>query len=103
MLTPSRPDTSLEALQRGAARQALPPAAAEHQVLDDGEARHQQHMLEHRADAEFETGRGEVILTGRAADQDLAFVRLLHAGQHADQGRLAGAVLAQQNMDLARH
>ncbi len=65
-------------------------------------ARHQQHVLEHRADAELEAGARRGDPDRLAVDQDLAFVRLLHAGEDADQRRLAGAVLAQQHMDLAR-
>ena len=46
--------------------------------------------------------RGEVIGVGRAVDQDATLVGLLQSRQHADQRRLAGAVLAEQDMDLAR-
>ncbi len=45
--------------------------------------------------------RGEPMLHRRAVDLDLAGIRLLHAGEHADQGRFAGAVFAQQDVDLA--
>ena len=37
-----------------------------------------------------------------AVDQDLAFVRAVDAGQDLDEGRFAGAVLADQRGDLAR-
>ena len=49
-----------------------------------------------------EAGAGRGDPDRLAVDQDLAFVRLLHAGEDADQRRLAGAILAQQDMDLAR-
>ena len=59
-------------------------------------------MLEHGADAQRQAGAGRGNPDGIAVDQDLALVRLLHAGEDADQRRLAGAVLAEQDMDLAR-
>ena len=46
--------------------------------------------------------RGEVIARRLPVDADFAFVGLLQARQHADQRRLAGAVLAEQDMHLAR-
>jgi hypothetical protein len=41
-------------------------------------------------------------LDGGSLDQHLAAVRLHHPGQDIHQGRLAGAVLADQRMHLAR-
>ena len=45
---------------------------------------------------------GENTLDVLARHPDLAGIRLLHARQDADQSRLAGTVLAQQRVDLAR-
>ena len=40
--------------------------------------------------------------TGRAVEQHLARVGLVGAGEHLDQGGLAGAVLAEQAVHLPR-
>ena len=80
-----------------------PPGHAEHQVLQHGQGRHQHDVLEDRADA---AGQG-LARRGRC---DLAAVRRGCGRRRArcmpdsmcDQRRLAGAVLAQQRMDLAR-
>ena len=45
---------------------------------------------------------GFAIRTGLAVDQDLALVRPGQAVEDVHQGRLAGAVLAEQGVDLAR-
>ena len=45
---------------------------------------------------------GEVIVTGRAVQPDLALVGLVEAVEHAHQRALAGAVLAEQRVHLAR-
>ncbi len=44
---------------------------------------------------------GEPNVTGSPAEGDLAGVGLVGAGQHLDQGGLAGAVLAEQAVHLA--
>ena len=44
---------------------------------------------------------GRANVTGSPPQPDLARVRLVHAGEHLDQGRLAGAVLADQGVHLA--
>ena len=91
----------VEALQGRRLAEALPPGAAQHQILDDRQARYQQHMLEDRADAEVQALARRADDHRPAGDQDLALVGLLHAGENADQCRFAGPVLAQQDMDLA--
>ncbi len=75
--------------------------AAKGQVLGHGQARHQHHMLEHSADAERQRLPGRTDPLRAAIDQDLAAVRLLQAGQHADQRRFAGAIFPEQDVDFA--
>ena len=45
--------------------------------------------------------RGESIDGGSPADEDVALVRLLHAGEQAHQRGFARAVLAEQHVDFA--
>ena len=75
---------------------------AERDVLEHGHRLEQREMLEHHADA-------EAARLLRAGDRDLAAVPadrarigLEHAVDDLDQRALAGAVLAEQGMDLAR-
>ena len=76
---------------------------AEHDVLGDGEDRHQHEVLVHHADAGGDGVRaGRVKLQRLAVDQDLALVGLVEPVEHVHQGRLAGAVLAEQGVDLSR-
>ncbi len=74
---------------------------AEHHVLGDGEHRHEHEVLVHHADA----GRDRVARTADlhrlVVDQDLALVGLEQPVEDVHQRRLAGAVLAEQGMDLA--
>ena len=58
-------------------------------------------MLVHHADIQFGRVVGRLDFDLLAADDDLAFVRLVHAEQHTHQSRLAGAVLAEERVDLA--
>ena len=58
-------------------------------------------MLEDGADAERQALARRADAHGPAAQADLAGVGLVDAGEQADQRRLAGAVLAEQHMDLA--
>ena len=44
---------------------------------------------------------GELIVAGCAVDLDLAGIESMHAADALDQGRLAGAVVAEQRDDLA--
>ena len=57
-------------------------------------------MLEHRADAERQALARRTDAYGAAAQANLAAIGLVNAGEQADQRRLAGAVLAEQHMDL---
>ena len=91
---------------RLAARSALGEAAAGHlvpeeDVLGDGQALDEVELLVDRRDAEVHGGLrvGEVDLL--ALPGDGALVGLVHAGEHLDEGRLAGAVLAREAVHLA--
>ena len=74
---------------------------AEHDVLGDGEDRHQHEVLVDHADAGRDrvAGSGEVL--DLAVEHDLALVGLVEAVEDVHQRRLAGAVLAEQAVDLA--
>ena len=77
--------------------------AAERQVLRDGQIEEQAELLVDGGDAERRApGACRGSSTGVAADRDRAGVGGEHAGQDVDQRRLAGAVLADQRVDLAR-
>ncbi len=74
---------------------------AERDVLGDRQRRHQAQLLRDGDDA----GGDRVVRAGEmaepAVDEDLAAVGTMHAAEDADQRRLAGAVLADDGMDLA--
>ena len=74
---------------------------AEPDVLLDGQVGDQRQLLEHGGDAAFArlVGVGGAKLL--AVDQDGAAVVADRAGQDLDEGALAGAVLAEQRVDLA--
>ena len=74
---------------------------AEHDVLGHGEVVDQHEVLVDHADAQLDGLAGRVDHLRLAPDQDLALVGLLQAVEHLHQGRLAGAVLAHQGVDLA--
>ena len=74
---------------------------AQEDVLRDGEPRHQVELLVDRGDAELHRGLRRGQRDGLALPEDLALVGLVAGGEHLDQGRLAGAVLPQQAVDLA--
>ncbi len=108
-----RPDIDRQAERRQAFRRAVPhrPAAdeaesgrlaAEEQVLRHGEVRQQADLLVDRGDA----GPGGVLRRARrdrhAVEPDLAGIAPDDPGHGLDEGRLAGAVLAQQSVDLPR-
>ena len=91
------------ALGRVPVEPAAAPAGlgAEHDVLGHGEVVDQHEVLVDHADAQLDGLAGRVDDLGLAPDQDLALVGLLQAVEHLHQGRLAGAVLADQGVDLA--
>jgi hypothetical protein len=76
---------------------------AEHEVLENGERGHQGGVLVHHADAVVDRRLRRGDRRGHAVDRDRAGIGLLHARENADQGRLAGAVLAQQAVHLTAH
>ena len=86
----------------GRAVHGRPPRGAQHQVLENGERRHQGRMLVDGADAEIERDARAGDPGHAAANLDRARVGPLHARENRDQGRLAGAVLAEQCVDLRR-
>ena len=68
-------------------------------VVEHGQVAHQGHFLECGLDAEAVRGLGRGEADRLAKDLDGAGVGGDKAGQDLDDGRLAGAVLAQQRMD----
>ena len=74
---------------------------AEEDVLGDGEHRHEHEVLVDHADAAGDRVGRPVDRDGRAVEQDLALVRDGQPVQDVHEGRLAGAVLAEQGVDLA--
>jgi hypothetical protein len=77
---------------------ALPPQ--EH-VLGRGELRHERELLIYDADAAVLHGRRIAHGKGRAVQPDVTRVGYEGPGQDLYQRRLAGAVLADQGMDLS--
>ena len=75
---------------------------AEHDVLGCGEAVHQPEVLIHHPDPVqrrvLRRPEGHLL----AVEHDAAAVRPVEARQHRTERRLAGAVLAEQTVDLAR-
>ena len=75
---------------------------ADEDVLGDVQVGEEQRLLVDRRDAEALRLGGAADGHRLAVEQDLAAVGLVDAGDDLDQRRLAGAVLAEQRMDLAR-
>ena len=73
---------------------------AEGHVLGHGERRDQLEVLVHHADAQLDGIRRTAEVHRFAPNEDLAGVGLVQPVQHVHQGRLAGAVLAEQAVDL---
>ena len=75
--------------------------AAEHDVLGHRHVGHQMMFLMDRGDAGLVGGRrrGRQRLT---IDQDFTFVVFIESGHQLDERRFAGAVFAEQRIDLAR-
>ena len=76
--------------------------AAEIEVLRHRHRGHQAGLLEHHGDAGLQRLRRRRELHGLAAMEHASRRRLDHAGHDLGQRRLAGAVLAEQRVDLAR-
>ena len=75
--------------------------AAEEHVLHDVEVVAQREVLVHDLDAEVRRLARVVEVHDLAVELHLALVVGLHAGEALDQGRLAGAVVADERGDLA--
>ncbi|GAA0000194.1 hypothetical protein BRDID11002_01940 [Bradyrhizobium diazoefficiens] len=75
--------------------------AVEKQVLRHREIRQQIDLLVDRSDAGLKRGLGRARRDLLAAEPDDAGVAREYAGDDLDQRGLAGAVLAEQRMDLA--
>ncbi|MDQ1215290.1 hypothetical protein QE411_000145 [Microbacterium arborescens] len=82
--------------------EALGVLVTEHDVLGDGEDRHEHEVLVHHADtgAHGVTGSAEVL--DDVVEEDVALVGLIEAVEDVHEGRLAGAVLPEESVDLAR-
>ncbi len=81
-----------------------PPAGqlvSEEEIGDDIEVLAQRQILEDGGNAELQRLAGTIERDVAAAEFDRARGRLMHAGKNLDQGRLAGAVVADQRHDLA--
>ena len=78
-----------------------PPLGAEHDVLDHAQRLHEHEMLVDHADACSDRVGRLGDLASRPADADLARIRLVEAVEDRHQGRLAGAVLADDAVDGA--
>ena len=85
----------------GETRRTLRPVKAERYVLEHRHGLEQREMLEHHADAERPGLLRACHDHPRAIPGDRALVRLQDAKDGLDQGRLAGAVLAEKRVDLA--
>ena len=75
---------------------------AEEDVLGDGQDRDEHEVLVDHADPAGDGVGGPVMSTALAVEQDLALVGHGQPVEDVHQGRLAGAVLAEQGVDLAR-
>ena len=76
--------------------------AAKEEIPRNGHQRDHRQILEHGRDAAIERVARAVERDRLAIDQKLALGRLVNARQDLDQGRLAGAIVAEQAMNFAR-
>ena len=82
-------------------QQPAPRFLPQEQVLGNAECGHQREFLEHRADALLTRLAHRPQAHDASVQLDGSRSRRAHAGQQRDQRRLAGAVLAEQHVDLA--
>jgi hypothetical protein len=92
-------DLELHALEPAADRVGVGVGEAE--VLEDGEVGDQRRVLEDGREAELAGAARAAHGHFLAPDRDAATVRVDHAGERLDQCGLAGAVGAEQRVDLA--
>ena len=76
--------------------------AGQPQVLLDGQVGHERRILEDGRETDVRRLRGRGDADSAAVHEDRARIRPDHARQHLDERALAGAVRAEQRMDLAR-
>jgi hypothetical protein len=81
---------------------ALAAMVAEHDVLRDGERLDEAEVLVHHADACIERIAWRLEVDRPAVEEDLALVRPVEAGEDVRESALAGPVLAEQRVNLAR-
>jgi hypothetical protein len=87
--------------ERAAAQEAaLARLGAEEHVLGDREPRHERRLLRDRRDAALERFAGRAQRDRLAREAQLPVVGSEHAGDDPPERRLAGAVLADQRVDL---
>ena len=91
-----------DALPRGVDIETGSPLLAEDDVLGDREGIDEHEVLVDHADPERDGVSRRADLHLLAPHADAAAVRRVHAVEHPHQSRLAGPVLADQRMDLAR-
>ncbi len=99
-----RPRELPHTLARGAVVKQEPRLrrlGCEDYVLGHGHHWNQHEMLVHHADAATDRVLRRVQANGLALDQDLALVGLVEPVENVHQGRLAGAVLPQERVNLA--
>ena len=82
--------------------QAAGVLVPEHHVLGHGEHRDQHEVLVHHAHAGGHRVARATEGDRLPVDEDLPLIRLVQAVEDVHQGALAGAVLAEQRVDLAR-
>ena len=95
--TTRRRASAMSRIRSGPARRLDP----EHDVLGDGEDGDQHEVLVDHADPGRDRVARVVEGDGLAVDEDLALVVLVQPVEDVHQRRLAGAVLAEQGVDLA--
>ena len=96
----SRRSTSRACVTRVADVVAVQKRADDDIVLDR-QRRERPHDLEGAADAAPADAIGRKPVDALAGERDAAAVRCVHAGDHVEQGRLAGAVRADDGVDAA--
>ena len=105
VVTPSESEQLGRLLLHGSFVEDVPVAVrgllAEEEVGDDVEVLAKREVLVDGRDPEFRRGLRRVELDTLPPERRLAVVRRLHARDRLDQGRLAGAVVAQEAHDLA--
>ena len=95
-------DAALDRPRVDPERAALAAVVAEDDVLRDGERLDEPEVLVHHADARVERVARRIEVHRPAVEEDLALVRAVEAGEDVRERALAGPVLAEQRVNLAR-